>query len=102
MEFAAEDSWRGASNNLKVIVAAVLSHVCRNSRWSLVKWCDPGDLHEVKSGTTTIAGGVVSSIELFRTLNTCPGVVGGQPTSANRDKLFDSRPAVHSPLYCVN
>ena len=29
-----EDSWRGASNNLKVIVPAALSHVCRNSRWS--------------------------------------------------------------------
>ena len=34
VEFAAEDSWRGASNNLKVIVPAALSHVCRNSRWS--------------------------------------------------------------------
>ena len=31
MKFAAEDSWRGASNNLKVIVPAALSHVCRNS-----------------------------------------------------------------------
>ena len=33
MEFAAKDSWRGASNsnNLKVIVPAALSHVCRNS-----------------------------------------------------------------------
>ena len=34
VEFAAEDSWRGASNNLKVIVPAALSHVCRNSKWS--------------------------------------------------------------------
>jgi len=34
VEFAAEDSWRGASNNLKIIVPAALSHVCRNSRWS--------------------------------------------------------------------
>ena len=34
VEFAAEDSWRGTSNNLKVIVPAALSHVCRNSRWS--------------------------------------------------------------------
>jgi len=25
----------------------------------LVKWSDPGDLLEAKSGTTTIAGGVV-------------------------------------------
>jgi len=40
----------------------------------------------------------VSSIELFRTLNTDLGVVGGQRTSANRDKLFDSWPAVHSPF----
>ena len=31
VDFAAEDSWRGASNNLKVIVPAALSHVCRNS-----------------------------------------------------------------------
>jgi len=31
----------------------------------LVKWSDCGDLLEVKSGTTAIAGGVVSSIELF-------------------------------------
>ena len=63
-----------------------------------MKWSDPGDLLEVKSGTTTIAGGVVSSIELFRTLNTSLGVVGGQRTSVNRDKLFDGRPAVHSPF----
>ena len=34
VKFAAEDSLRGASNNLKVIVATALSHVCRNSRWS--------------------------------------------------------------------
>jgi len=52
----------------------------------------------VKSGTIAIAGGVVSSIELFRTLNTSPGVVGCQRTSANRDTFFDSRPAVHSPF----
>ena len=63
-----------------------------------MKWSDPGDILAVKSGTTAIAGGVVSSIELFRTLNTSPGVVGGQQTSANHDKLLDSRPAVHSPL----
>ena len=31
VKFAAEDSWRGASNNLKVIAPAALSHVCRNS-----------------------------------------------------------------------
>jgi len=40
----------------------------------------------------------MSLIELFRTLNTSAGVIGGQRTSANRDKLFDSRPAVHSPF----
>jgi len=68
---------------------------------TLVKWSYPGDLLEVKSGMTTIAGGVVSSIELIRTLNTSPGVVGGQRTSANRDELFDCRPAVLSPLYSV-
>jgi len=34
VKFAAEDSLRGASNNLKVIVPTALSHVCRNSRWS--------------------------------------------------------------------
>jgi len=58
-----------------------------------VKWSDCGNLLEVESGTTAIAGGVVSSIELFR-----PGVVGGQRTSANRNKLFDSRPVMHSPF----
>ena len=55
-----------------------LSHVCRNSRWSWesatkplhdnvgeVHWSDCGDLLGVKSGTTAIAGGVVSSIELL-------------------------------------
>ena len=63
-----------------------------------MKWSDCEDLLEVKSGTTAIAGGVVSSIELFSYANTSPGVVGGQRTSANRDKLFDSRPAVHSPF----
>jgi len=31
VKYAAEDSWKGASNNLKVIVPAALSHVCRNS-----------------------------------------------------------------------
>ena len=68
-----------------------------------MKWSDPGDLLEVKSGKTPIAGGVVSSIELFRTLNTSSGVVGGQRTSADRDKLFDSRPAVHSPfIVCID
>ena len=36
----------------------------------------------------------MSSSELFRTLNTGLGVVGGQRT-------FDSRPAVLSPLYSV-
>ena len=40
----------------------------------------------------------MSSSELFRMLNTSPGVVGGQRTSANRDKLFDSRPAILSPF----
>ena len=34
VKFAAEDSLRGASNTLKVIVPTALSHVCRNSRWS--------------------------------------------------------------------
>ena len=34
VEFAAKDSWWGASNNLKIIVPTALSHVCRNSRWS--------------------------------------------------------------------
>ena len=32
VKFAAEDSWRGASNNLKVIVPVALSHVCGNSK----------------------------------------------------------------------
>jgi len=63
-----------------------------------VKWSDCEDLLEVKSEMTAIAGGVVSSIKIvFRTLNTSPGVVGGQRTSANRDK-FDSRPAILSPF----
>jgi len=31
----------------------------------LVKWSECGDLLEVKSETTAIAGGVVSSIEQF-------------------------------------
>ena len=35
VKFAVEGSLRGASNNLKVIVPTALSHVCRNSRWSL-------------------------------------------------------------------
>ena len=48
--------------------------------------------------TTAIAGGVVSSSELFRTLNTGLGVVGGQRTSTIRDKSLDSRPAVLSPF----
>ena len=70
-----------------------------NCTIALVKRSDCGDLLEVKSRTTAIAGGVVSSIKIvFRTLNTSPGVVGGQRTSANRDKLCDSRPAVHSPF----
>jgi len=68
-----------------------------NCTTTLVKWSDCGDLLEVKSGTTAIAGGVVSSIELFSYAER-PGVVGGQRTSANRDKLFDSRPAVLSPF----
>ena len=34
VELAAEDSWRGASNNLKAIVSAALSHVCETRRWS--------------------------------------------------------------------
>ena len=72
MEFAAEDLWRGASNNLKVIVPAALIHVLGGGRESrqrsnctitLMKWSDCGDLLEVKSGTTAIAGGVVSLIE---------------------------------------
>jgi len=110
VEFAAEDSWRGASNNLKVIVPAVLSHVRRNSRWS---W---------ESATKQLHDNVGEVVRLWRpswgedrndsnrwrrcvvdwtvyhTLNTSPRVVGGQRTSANRDKLFDSRPAVHSPF----
>jgi len=74
VEFAAEDSWRGASNNLKVIVPAALIHVLGGGRESrqrsnctitLMKWSDCGDLLEVKSGTAVIAGGVVSSTELF-------------------------------------
>ena len=40
----------------------------------------------------------MSSSELFRTLNTGLGVVGGQRTSTIRDKSLDSRPAVLSPF----
>jgi len=40
----------------------------------------------------------VSSSELFRTLNTGLGVVGGQRTSTTRDKSLDSRPAILPPL----
>ena len=36
-----------------------------NCTTTLVKWSDCGDFLGVKSGTTAIAGGVVSSIELF-------------------------------------
>ena len=107
VKFAAENSciearqitWRLSSQ--RRWVTSVETRGGRESRQrsncttTLVKWSDSGDLLEVKSGTTTIAGGVVLSNELFRTLNTDPGVVGGQRTSANRDKLFDSRPAVH-------
>ena len=63
VKFAAEDSLRGASYNLKVIVPTALSHVCRNSSrvgresrqrsdctTTSVKWSDPGDLLGVKSG----------------------------------------------------
>jgi len=107
--FAAEDSWRGASINLKVIVPAALSHVCRNSRWS---WeSATKQLHdnvgEVVRSWRSSWGEVrndsnrwrrcVVDWPVFRTLNTSPGVVEGQRTSANRDKLLDSRPAVHFP-----
>ena len=108
--FAAEDSWRGASNNLKVIVLAALSHVCRNSRWSwesatkqlhdnvgeVVRMRTPS-WGEVRNDSNRWRRCVVDWT-VFRTLNTSPGVVGGQRTSAIRDKLFDSRPAVLSPL----
>ena len=113
VEFAAEDSWRGASNNLKVIVTAALSPVCRNSRWS---W---------ESATKQLQDNVGEVVRLWRSswgevrkrqqslealcrrlnsflyaerLNTSSGVVGGQRTSANRNNLFDSRPAVLSPF----
>ena len=73
VKFAAEDSLRGASNNLKVFVPAALSHVCRNSRWSwesatrrlhdnvgevVRSW--RSSWSEVRK-TTAIAGGVASS-----------------------------------------
>ena len=109
VEFAAEDSWRGASNNLKVIFPAALSHVCRNSRWS---WeSATKQLHdnvgevvrmwrsswgEVRNDSNRWRRCVVDWT-VFCMLNTSPGVVGGQRTSANRDKLFDSRPADLSP-----
>jgi len=110
VKFAAEDSWRGASNNLKVVVPAALSHVCRNSRWS----CESAtkQLHvnvgevvrmrrpswgEVRNDSNRWRRCVVDWT-VFRTLNTSPGVVGGHRTSANRDKLLDSRPTVLSPF----
>ena len=109
VEFDAEDSCRGASNNLKVIVPAVLSHVCRNSRWS---WeSATKQLHdnvgEVVRLWRPFWGEVRNDsncwrrcrrLNCFRSLNTSPGVVGGQRTSTNRDKLFDSRPAVLPPF----
>ena len=63
-----------------------------------VKWSDPGDLLGVKSGNDSNRRSVVSSSELFRTLNTGLEVVGGQRTSTIRDKSLDSRPAVLSPF----
>ena len=72
MKFAAEDSWRGASNNLgHSRVTSVETRGGRESRQrsdcttTLVKWSECGDLLKVKSETTAIAGGVVSSIEQF-------------------------------------
>ena len=110
VQFAAEDSWRGASNNLKVIVPAALSHVCRNSRWSWesatkqlhdsvgeVVWLWRPSWGEVRNDSHRWRRCVVDWT-VFHMLNTSPGVVGGQQTSANCDKLFDSRPAVHSPF----
>jgi len=112
MKFAAEDSWRGGSNNLTVIVPAELRHVCRNSRWS---WeSATKQLHdnvgevvrlwrpfwgEVRYDSNRWRRCVVDWTA-FRTLNTSLGVVGSQRTSANRDKLFDSSPAV-LPLFIV-
>ena len=110
MEFAAEDSWRGASNSLKVIVPATLSHVCRNSevvvrvgneatarkRW----WSGPivETFLRRSPERQQLLEALCRRLNCFRTLNTSPGVVGGQWTSANRNKLFDSRPAVLSPF----
>jgi len=73
--FAAEDSWRGASNEgyhpgsaesrLWKLEGGRESWLRSNCMTTLVKWSDCGDLLEVKSGMTAIAGGVVSSTELF-------------------------------------
>jgi len=113
VDFAAEDSWRGASNNLKVIVRrrCVTSVETRGGRESrqrsnctttLVKWSDCEDLLEVKSGTTAIAGGVVSSIELFSYAEHQSGNRWWSTNVCERDKLFDSRPAVlPPPLYSL-
>ena len=95
VKFAAEDSLRGASNNLKVIVPAALSHVCRNSRWS---WeSATKQLHDniVRSGPNAKTflrwspkrlqslEALCRQLNCFRTLNTSPGIVGGERTSAN-------------------
>ena len=66
-----------------------------------MKWSDFEDLLEVRK-TTAIAGGVLSSSELFCTLKTGLGVVGGQRTSTIRDKSLDSRPAVLSPFIALD
>ena len=63
-----------------------------------MKWSDSGDILEVKSGTTAIAGGVVSSIELFSYAEHQSGSRRRSTNVCERDKLFDNRPAVLPPF----
>ena len=73
VEFAAEDScqitWRLSSRrHWATSIETWGGHESRqrsNCTTTLVKWSDCEDLLEVTSRTTAIAGGVVSSIELF-------------------------------------
>ena len=111
VKFAAEYSLRGASNNLKVIVPTALSHVCRNSWWS---WESATNrLHDnvgevVRSWrsswsevwkTTAIAGGVVSSSELFRTLNT-QRRLGVWESSEVNERLIADLPSFPTFIAC--
>jgi len=110
VKFAAEDSWRGVSNNLRLssLRRWVTSVETRRRSWESARKQLHDNVGEVVQLWRPSWGGVrndsnrwrrcVVDWTVFRTLNTSPGVVGSEQTSANSDKLFDSRPAVLFPF----